>query len=46
MAAYRAALSVIFPDRPIEAALVYTAGPRLLPLSRDLLDRYLPGRDG
>jgi ATP-dependent helicase/nuclease subunit A len=29
MAAYVAALRVIFPDRPVEAALLYTAGPRL-----------------
>ena len=29
MAAYRAALRVIFPDRPVEAALLYTAAPVL-----------------
>jgi len=46
MAAYRAALAVIFPDRTIEAALVYTAGPRLLNLPAQLLDLYLPARDG
>jgi ATP-dependent helicase/nuclease subunit A len=46
MAAYQAALSVIFPDRPIETALVYTAGPRLVPLPAELLGRYLPGGDG
>ena len=30
MAAYAAALGVIFPGRRIEAALLYTAGPRLI----------------
>jgi ATP-dependent helicase/nuclease subunit A len=37
MAAYAAALAVIFPDRAIEAALLYTAGPRLHVLSGALL---------
>ena len=32
MAAYAAALRVIFPGRMVEAALLYTAGPRLVPL--------------
>ena len=38
MALYRAALSVIFPGRAIEAALLYTAAPRLLVLPDALLD--------
>ena len=38
MAAYRAALSVIFPGREVEAALLYTAGPRLVTLPTDQLD--------
>jgi ATP-dependent helicase/nuclease subunit A len=42
MASYCAALRVIFPDRPVEAALLYTAGPTLLPLPPDLLERYAP----
>jgi ATP-dependent helicase/nuclease subunit A len=42
MAAYRAALAVIFPDRRIEAALLYTAGPRLHPLPVSLLDLHAP----
>jgi len=42
MAAYAAALAAIFPGRRIEAALLYTSGPRLLPLSADLLDRWKP----
>ena len=32
MAAYSAALGVIFPDRRIEAALLYTSAPRLISL--------------
>ena len=42
MAAYRAALAIIFPGRRIEAALLYTSGPLLLPLADDLLDAYAP----
>ena len=42
MAAYRDALRVIFPDRPVEAALLYTAAPVLLPLPDALLDAYRP----
>jgi len=43
VAAYAAALAVIFPDRPIEAALLYTAGPTLFALPDDLLARHKPG---
>jgi ATP-dependent helicase/nuclease subunit A len=42
MAAYRAALRIIFPDRPVASALVYTAAPILIPLSDTLLDAYAP----
>jgi len=42
MAAYRAALRVIFPDRTIEAALLYTAAPVLHVLPDALLDAHLP----
>jgi ATP-dependent helicase/nuclease subunit A len=42
MAAYQAALEVIFPDRIIEAALLYTAGPVLHPLPRELLLPHMP----
>ncbi len=42
IAAYAEALSVIFPGRTIEAALLYTAGPRLIALSPDLLDANKP----
>ncbi len=42
MAAYRDALRVIFPGRPVETALLYTAGPILHALPDALLDRYAP----
>jgi ATP-dependent helicase/nuclease subunit A len=42
MAAYAAALAVIFPGRTIEAALLYTAGPTLLDLPPDLLAANKP----
>lgn len=37
MAAYAAALSVIFPGRTVDAGLLYTAGPALIPLDPELL---------
>jgi ATP-dependent helicase/nuclease subunit A len=43
MAAYRAALGTIFPDRTIEAMLLYTAGPNLFTLPPALLDAHKPG---
>jgi ATP-dependent helicase/nuclease subunit A len=43
MAAYRAALRAIFPDRAVEAALLYTAAPLLHALPAELLDAHLPG---
>ncbi|MPT48125.1 MAG: double-strand break repair helicase AddA [Sphingobium sp.] len=43
MAAYVAALEKIFAGREVEAALLYTSGPVLIPLSIELLDRYKPG---
>ncbi|MEZ0244740.1 MAG: double-strand break repair helicase AddA [Sphingomonas sp.] len=42
MAAYAAALSVIFPGRSIEAALLYTAGPVLHVLPPALLEQHKP----
>jgi ATP-dependent helicase/nuclease subunit A len=38
MAAYHAALEVIFPGHVIEAALLYTAGPGLVTLPPDMLE--------
>ncbi len=46
MAAYAAALRVIFPGRTIEAALLYTAGPTLITLPAALLDAHKPGFRG
>jgi ATP-dependent helicase/nuclease subunit A len=43
MAAYVAALEVIFPGRQVEAALLYTSAPRLIALPDDLLAPYKPG---
>ena len=42
MAAYRAALREIYPDRPVRCALLWTDGPRLMPLDDGLLDRHAP----
>jgi ATP-dependent helicase/nuclease subunit A len=42
MAAYAAALAVIFPGRTIEAGLLYTAEPRLIVLPAHLLARHAP----
>jgi ATP-dependent helicase/nuclease subunit A len=44
MAAYRAVLRAIFPGRAIECALVWTAGPLVMPLPDALLDRHAPER--
>ncbi|WP_066718468.1 double-strand break repair helicase AddA [Sphingomonas pituitosa] len=46
MSAYVAALRVIFPDRDVEAALLYSAGPVLYGLPDTLLDRHKPGYAG
>jgi ATP-dependent helicase/nuclease subunit A len=43
MAAYVAALEVIFPGRDVDAALLYTSGPTLHPLPRGLLRPHMPG---
>ncbi len=42
MAAYAAALATIFPDRRIEAGLLYTGGPRMFLLEPAMLDRHKP----
>jgi ATP-dependent helicase/nuclease subunit A len=46
MGAYAAALAAIFPGRAIEAALLYTAGPTLIPLPADILAAHKPGLRG
>jgi ATP-dependent helicase/nuclease subunit A len=43
LASYRAALSRIYPDRTVECALLWTEGPRLMPISPARLARHLPG---
>ena len=42
MAAYRAALAPLYPDRPVSAVLVWTSVPNLMPLPENLLDRHAP----
>jgi ATP-dependent helicase/nuclease subunit A len=42
MAAYRAVLRALWPDRPVSCALLWTAVPRLMALDNRLLDRYRP----
>jgi len=46
MGAYAAALGVIFPDRAIAAALLYTAGPTLITLPAATLAAHKPGFAG
>lgn len=43
MAAYAAALGVIFPHHRVEAALLYTSGPRLIALPPEVLAAHKPG---
>jgi ATP-dependent helicase/nuclease subunit A len=42
MGAYVAALAVIFPGRTIEAALLFTGGPRLIALSDAMIAAHKP----
>ena len=42
MAAYRALLSIIYPGRRVRTLLLWTEGPRLMPLPDGLLDTYAP----
>ena len=42
MAGYRAALRLIYPDREIKSVLLWTDGPRLMPLEDALLDPWAP----
>ena len=43
MAAYRAVLRGVFPDRSVHCSLVWTTGTRVMPLPDSLLDRHAPG---
>ncbi len=42
MASYREVLRRVYPDRPVHAVLLWTAGPRLMPLSDEILDAHAP----
>ncbi len=42
MAAYRAAVGQIYPDRPVLCALLWTVGPKLMPLDGAGLDAHAP----
>ena len=42
MAAYRAVLAQLYPERTIECLLVWTEGPTVMPLSHALLDTHAP----
>ena len=42
LASYRAALERIYPGRPVACAILWTEAPRLMPISPELLARYLP----
>ena len=42
MAAYAAALAVVFPGRRVEAALLYTAGPALFAIDPGVLAAHRP----
>ena len=44
LAAYQAALGRIYRDRRIDCAILWTDGPRLMPIADDLLVAHLPGR--
>ncbi|WP_026869153.1 double-strand break repair helicase AddA [Inquilinus limosus] len=43
MAAYRAALRLVYPGRTVRCALLWTEGPRLMELPPETLDRHAPG---
>lgn len=42
MAAYRALVRGLYPDRPVSCALLWTDGPRLMPLDDARLDAHAP----
>ncbi|MBO9580224.1 MAG: double-strand break repair helicase AddA [Sphingobium sp.] len=43
MAAYAAALGIIFPKREIRVSLLYSSGPKLIDLTSDVLAPHKPG---
>jgi ATP-dependent helicase/nuclease subunit A len=42
LAAYRAAVAAVYPDRQVRCALLWTDGPRLMPVSPERLARHAP----
>ncbi len=42
MAAYKAVLAQIYPEKTITCALLWTDGPRLMALPDEILERYAP----
>ena len=42
-AVYVAVLKRLYPDRPVEAALVWTDGPKLMPIPQAMLEAALTG---
>lgn len=42
MAAYRSVLASLFPGREIDCALVWTFGPKLMPIPAEVLERFAP----
>lgn len=43
LALYRAVLAKLYPDRPVRAALVWTAAPSLMEIPAEALDAALAG---
>jgi ATP-dependent helicase/nuclease subunit A len=46
MAVYVAVLRAVFPGRRVEAALVWTDGPKLMPIAENIIDQTLAGLGG
>ena len=42
MAAYRAVLNLIYPDKPVRCLLLWTDGPSLMALDGAVLDDHAP----
>jgi ATP-dependent helicase/nuclease subunit A len=43
LAAYRAVLRLLYPDRPVRCVLIWTEGPVAMPIPDEVLDRHAPG---
>ena len=42
LALYRAVIRQIYPSLPVECLLLWTHGPRIMPIAQDWLDRHFP----